>query len=301
MSDKPFRVLLVEDNPADVRLIVEMLRDAGVDRFDLEQVDSIRAAQVRIGIEFYSAVLLDLWLPDSQGLESVESMLTASPDAPIVVLTGLDDEPLALEAVKAGAQDFLVKGQVNGTLLSRAVSYAIQRHQLITTLHGLAHRDELTGLYNRRGFLTLANQQLKLSRRMEVDLMLLYLDLDGLKVINDRHGHLEGDRALRQAATLIRDTFRASDITARLGGDEFAVLAIGIGTAKVESLVQRLQESLEVFNANGNCKYDLSLSVGATRFDPDSTDSIEELLARADDTLYTNKRSKQIVRSKATP
>ena len=301
MIDRPIRVLLVEDNPADVRLIHEMVREVGMDRIDLQPAASIRAAHSRLGSEPYSVILLDLWLPDSSGLHSVERMRAASPDLPIVVLTGLDDEPLALEALKIGAQDYLIKGQVNADTLARAVRYAIERHQLLATLRSQALTDELTGLYNRRGFLTLANQQLKLSRRMKVDLMLLYLDLDGLKVINDRHGHLEGDRALKQAATLIRDTFRESDIAARLGGDEFAVLAIGLSTTKVESLVQRLKQNLELFNAAANRKYDLSLSVGAARFDPDSTDSIVELLARADDTLYTNKRSKQSVRSEATP
>lgn len=293
MHNRHLRILLVEDNPADVRLILEMLRDAGVDNLDLQHVDSIHAAQSRLIAGYFAAILLDLWLPDSSGLHSLERMRTASPDVPIVVLTALEDEPMALRAVKAGAQDYLVKGQVNGLLLSRALSYAIERHQMLAALQSQALTDELTGLYNRRGFLPLAGQQLKLSRRMNTDLLLLYLDLDGLKTINDRCGHLEGDQALRDAAGLIRATFRESDIVARLGGDEFAVLAIGISEARAEFLTQRLHENIEAFNATNNRRYRLSLSVGVSRFDPASATSIDSLLAEADDTLYAHKRSKQ--------
>ena len=124
------RILLVEDNPGDARLLRELLREAPSLRFELMQVDRLSDARRRMEQEGGDVILLDLSLPDAHGLETVTGMLEVAGDAPIIVLTGLDDETTALKAVQAGAQDYLVKGNVDGALLGRAIRYAVERKRL---------------------------------------------------------------------------------------------------------------------------------------------------------------------------
>jgi len=131
----PLRILLVEDNPGDARLIRETLRDAGAHAFELRHADRLAAALPILAAREADVVLLDLSLPDAHGLETVTRALTAAPDAAIVVLTGLDDETVAIQAVQAGAQDYLVKGQVEPGMLSRALRYAMERKRLLEREH----------------------------------------------------------------------------------------------------------------------------------------------------------------------
>lgn len=157
-------------------------------------------------------------------------------------------------------------------------------------LRALSLVDDLTGLNNRRGFLALAEQQIKFARRNNRELVLLFVDMDDFKQINDKHGHQAGDIALQRAARVLRATFRDSDIIARLGGDEFVVLAADTGTSA--SIVERLRRALVERNESEEYPYTLSFSVGAARFDPEEPPSIQELLRMADAMLYEQKRSR---------
>jgi len=168
-----------------------------------------------------------------------------------------------------------------------------ERKRAEAALQSLSLVDELTGLYNRRGFLAVTESHLAVIRRNEKVPVILYADLDGLKEINDSLGHHEGDRALVKAAEIFKDTFRSSDILARMGGDEFVVLAAIGSEESTESLATRLQEKFSASNASRNRPYDLSISVGLARFDPEAGHSIEDLMARADRAMYEDKRCKR--------
>ncbi len=168
-----------------------------------------------------------------------------------------------------------------------------ERKRQEEALRSLSLVDELTGLYNRRGFLTLAQQQLKLAKRGHRELLLLFVDMDDFKEINDNHGHAEGDAALVRASQILKKTFRDSDIIARLGGDEFVVLASDPGPGATDTIITRLRGELHDRNALDGRPYRLSLSVGVARFDPVSPPSVEELLATADSMLYQQKRHKR--------
>jgi diguanylate cyclase (GGDEF)-like protein/PAS domain S-box-containing protein len=158
-------------------------------------------------------------------------------------------------------------------------------------LRSLTIIDDLTKLYNRRGFLTLAERHLKLAARKKTGVFLLFADLDGLKIINDTYGHLEGDRALVDAADILRNSFRSADIIARLGGDEFTVFPIEAAAESAAILIGRLDEHLQRHNdVNQSRGYRLALSVGIARFEPDSSWSIDQLLEHADKALYQQKR-----------
>ncbi len=166
-----------------------------------------------------------------------------------------------------------------------------ERREMEERLKAMTTTDELTGLYNRRGFLTLAQQQLKLAERTGKGMELFFIDLDGMKQINDTLGHREGDRALVDVSAILRQTFRKSDIIGRMGGDEFAALAIDTDHESRESLMERLDSILHEFNTHETGGYRLSLSVGTALFEPG--DSLDELIARADDLMYQEKNRKK--------
>jgi diguanylate cyclase (GGDEF)-like protein/PAS domain S-box-containing protein len=165
-----------------------------------------------------------------------------------------------------------------------------ERVRMEEALRALALLDELTGLYNRRGFSILAEHQLKMAERGKRRMLLLFSDLDGLKWINDTFGHPEGDRALIEVADILEETFRESDIVARIGGDEFVVLAVETNGSPAGVLTTRLRENLEARNAGADRRYQLSLSVGVAHYDPTRPCSLDDLLAGADRAMYGQKR-----------
>lgn len=198
-----------------------------------------------------------------------------------------------LRDVRAGSDTALLDGAESGVirdLLRRALQCATKQYMVQMELSNLALKDELTGLYNRRGFLALADRQLKLARRSGRSLLLFFIDLDGLKEINDVFGHTEGDAALRRTAEALHATFRDSDVVARFGGDEFAALAIEASGQSEASIRERLTEYLSsVGRKDVHHKY--SLSLGTARFDPWNPVSIRELIAEADRAMYEQKRT----------
>jgi diguanylate cyclase (GGDEF)-like protein len=233
-------------------------------------------------------VLLDLAVP--RGVEGFASLSAAGPTAPFLVLAREGEEALALEAVRAGAQDCLVKGRFDGPLLAQTLRYAIERHRVRTALGELVLLDELTGLYNRRGFATLATQDLAVARRERKALLVAFGDLDELKRVNDTLGHAQGDAALRDVAGILRRTFRESDLVARIGGDEFAVLVRSAEENGVEALRERLGEQLADFNRRAKRRYQISISLGFAHRSAAGVTSVESLLRRADRALYDEKR-----------
>ena len=160
-------------------------------------------------------------------------------------------------------------------------------------LRTLSLIDELTGLYNRRGFLKIADKQLKISKRAKDSMLLLYADLDGMKWINDNLGHAEGDIALLETAGVLKNTFRESDIIGRLGGDEFVVLAMLTDQDSAPVIKQRLARQLDILNMRGSHTYCVSLSIGTVICTPGETASIKEMLDRADRSMYMHKISKE--------
>ena len=292
MAEQPIHVLVIEDDPDYLRSLRDRLSKDTSQLFHVYCATTLQEGLTQLGKGGSDVILLDLMLPESQGLQTYERIHAHTPEIPVIVLTAVDNDALAIEAVRRGAQDFLVKGQVEGKLLSRVIRYAIERHRMQAALRSLSLLDDLTGLYNRRGFSRLAEQHLKLANRTKRGSLLMFIDVDGLKQINDTVGHPEGDRALTETAEILKHTFRSSDVIARIGGDEFAVIAIDASQNSAAHLVMRLQEKLQAANAQPGRRYPLSLSVGVASLDPQSTQSLEALMAKADEALYQQKRSK---------
>lgn len=174
-------------------------------------------------------------------------------------------------------------------LMMRAVHCAAKQYMLQAELGNLALTDELTGLCNRRGFMAIAERQLKIGHRTGRGIVLFFMDIDGMKQINDSFGHGEGDQVLRRTAKALKMTFRDSDVIARLGGDEFAVLAIEASDNSESAIRARLAEDLKTVSA-GETRYAINLSLGAVRINICSNASIGEWMVRADQAMYEQKR-----------
>ena len=168
-----------------------------------------------------------------------------------------------------------------------------ERKIMIDTLEGLTLEDHLTGLYNRRGFTTIATEYLKLAVRNKENMFLLFIDLDDLKKTNDTFGHAKGDEMLISLAKILLATFRKSDIKARIGGDEFAVFPIDTHMAGARTALSRLKKKIKEFNKISGQAPFLSISTGITRFNPRRPGTIDELLSQADAKMYEEKRRKQ--------
>lgn len=295
MTSELIQILLVEDNPGDARLVVEMLREDSSADFRLTHVTTVREAidHLTMNVHGIDGVLLDLSLPDEHGVETVRRIVAAARYSVVVVMTGAGDDEMGKEAMREGAQDYLVKGQVDGRLLRRVLRLAIERQDSRLQLESLSIQDDLTGLHNRRGFLVLAEQQLKNARRNRSPFLVLFIDLDGLKHVNDTYGHAEGNRALVEAANVLRDCFRQSDVLARLGGDEFVALTITSATSDEQTVRERLNAALAQVNAKPDRAYPLGFSVGILSCPPDEMTPVETLLERADALMYEEKRKKR--------
>jgi len=166
------------------------------------------------------------------------------------------------------------------------------RKQMEEELRLLSVTDQLTGLYNRRGFIASAERQLKLASRRKRGLLLFFADLDGMKAINDNFGHEEGDRALNEAAKILKETFRETDILARIGGDEFAIMTIDSPEMTSDILMSRLQDRIDEHNARQDKPFHVSMSIGISTCDSKNMRSLDELMSLADGKMYDNKKRK---------
>lgn len=173
--------------------------------------------------------------------------------------------------------------------------------ELQDELRRMGTADSLTRLMNRRGFLPTAEHHLEMAKRTYMPTALMFLDLDGLKRVNDSLGHAAGDGMITEAAYVMRQTFRASDLIARMGGDEFCVLFTTESEATANAAVMRLQEAVLQANAQEGRPFELSFSTGVAMFDPEQPCSLDQLMATADERMYVNKRAKAGARSHASP
>lgn len=415
------KILLIEDNLDYALLIKRILSKETNSPMEVYHHDTFSGGYERACRGDIDLILLDLNLPDSGNIDTILSISKVT-DVPIIVLTGTDDEALALKAVQMGAQDYLMKGQVDARLIIRSIRYAIERKKaedevrrteekfkllienaldLITVmdvdgtinyvspshkrllgyededllgkrfvdfihpedlarvldvftqglqhenhlystefrvrhkegywltiesigkmcipvsmglgviansrditerkkieerLHSLSITEDLTGLYNRRGFLTFADHHIKAAERRKEQILLILFDLDGLKKINDAYGHSMGDQALIDASAVLKQTFRNTDVIARISGDEFVALTADPDGNGEDVFRRRINENLEKHNSRGNRPYHLSLSFGIAKFDHKVPSSIDRLLVQADELMYNEKNKKDVGR-----
>jgi diguanylate cyclase (GGDEF)-like protein len=286
LDSESVRILLVEDNPRHAQLLREAMGEAGVafagaSPYELTHARSVAEALDQLAAGALDLVLLDLSLPDGTGLEGLLRVRELFPDVPVIALTGLNDELLAAQALHAGAQDYLTKGRVGGSLLARSIRYATSLNRMQMALRALSFIDNLTGLYNRRGFVTLADPHVRLAQRIKGRFLVVSVDVAGLAGINAASNPDEGDMVLRDVAELLRRTFRDSDILARLEGGAYMAFAVDAAEEKAPIITSRLAQQVAGYNQQTIRAYTLVLHVGVAAFDPEAGASIEDLMAKA--------------------
>jgi diguanylate cyclase (GGDEF)-like protein len=293
------RLLLVEDNPADAALHIAMLRSTALSElFEIVVVGRLSDCINSLAEEVPACVLLDMGLPDAQGVEGIARIRIVAPDVPVVVLTGIDDDAVGLDALQCGAQDYLVKGHVDGRGLARSIRYAIERMRGDQRINFLAFHDSLTGLANRALFADRLQVALTRSRPrspvIEAGMepratpAVLVIDLDYFKLINDSLGHASGDLVLQAVAQRLQAVVRPSDTVARLGGDEFAVLCDGISADQVSRVAQRVVDVLAAPIAFDGMEAFVGASIGVAIAPVGSTDG-DGLIRDADIAMYRAK------------
>jgi diguanylate cyclase (GGDEF)-like protein len=284
-------VLLVEDSLIDAQLIRRLLRRVTSSYYRVTHVRTLNDAVLSAEDVFPDVILADLNLPDSRGTETVASLQTSYPDIPLVIVSAWEDEAISLRSVKAGAQDYLVKGHIDGANLHRVIRYAIERKRTELELVRLAHFDQLTSLPNRTLLRERVDHALARAMRAGSGVATLILDMDRFKEINDMLGHEIGDKLLVEAARRIRASVRDQDTVARLGGDEFAVVLEGVSEAKeVLPVIERIIESLGEVNTIDGHEVNTSTSVGIAMY-PENGNDLSELLRAADLAMYQAKSS----------
>src|SRR5687767_2628693 len=287
-SNGTHNVLLIEDNPGDARLIEMMIQEDPAAPFRLRHADRLANGLEHLAVGETGLVLLDLSLPDSMGLETFSRVYAHSPTVPIIVLTGNDDQTVALSAVKGGAQDYLVKGRLDRELLLRSMHYSIERKRYQVQLEHQANYDALTGLPN-RNLLHDRLRQAVYSQREKRAIAVVFMDLDHFKFVNDSLGHSTGDVLLKAMAERLRTVLREGDTVGRVGGDEFVLILHDQSNEEViyramQRIVAKVSEPLMI---DGKELY-VSCSAGISIYPQDGRD-VETLLKNADAAMYRAK------------
>jgi diguanylate cyclase (GGDEF)-like protein len=282
------QLLLVEDNRSQAKIMERMLVDGKVE-LDVVHVGSLAEAREFLTGSRAACIVLDLTLPDAARLDGLMEIKNVAPEVPVVVVTADDDAARGVKAVQAGAQDYLIKGDMDSTQLCRSVRYAIERGRAELRLAHQALHDALTGLPNRLLLLDRLSFALAQSERSESSVAVFFLDLDGFKQINDRLGHLAGDALLRGVAGRLLAWVRPGDTVSRFGGDEFTVLVREVAgpeeAAKIaERLTDALSEPLSVEEEAVSLTPSIGIALAGGIRNP------EELLERADTAMYSAKR-----------
>ena len=335
----PINILLIEDNPGDAFLIQELLKQSDHQpshpsetshQCALALENSLEAAFKSLEQVHFDLVLLDLGLPDSQGMDTLLSLQAKSPQLPIVVLTESDDESLAAKVVLQGAQDCLTKGKINPNWLQSTIFHALARSQRVAAQHQQEARlhqsnqilktrvrayeeeltylsdhlkaletrsttDTLTGIANRYAFEKAFEQAWFQARRSQRSLALVMIDIDYFKQFNDSCGHLWGDQCLQQVAQLLAQILqRPSDLLARYGGEEFVAILPDTLTPGAIDIATKLGEGVKALKIRhpGSVVSDwVTISLGVAAVVPQLKSTRADLLGQADQALYLAKSS----------
>ena len=277
-------------------MLREMLNEKNSLNAQLTVLESMTAAETHLAKHAVNIILLDLGLPDAQGLDAVRRARAAAPGVPVVVLTGLDDESLAVQALQLGAQDYLIKGQIETRGLLRALRYAIERKAMESLALAMARQvahsaehDFLTGLPNRLLLNDRIGRAIALAARYKKKVAVLFLDLDGFKHINDSLGHPIGDKLLQSVAKRLVDCIRGSDSVSRQGGDEFVVLLLELDQAEDAAITaRRILEAVAQPYSFDLHDLHVTASIGVSVYPDDGLDA-ETLIKNADTAMYQAK------------
>ena len=296
MLNEPIKILLVEDDLFYEDYLSEIFAEETEISYELNHVVRIKDCVEHLEQDNFDVILIDLNLPDCTGLDTIYEVESQASNTPIIVLTEQDDNELASQALQSGAQDYLVKGQIDRSTLERSIRYAIERNRLLEQLEEskrlqrhLAYHDALTILPNRHLLHDRLQQALAQSKRSGKLAALLFLDLDGFKRINDTLGHGIGDLLLKSVAKRLKTTVRQVDTVARLGGDEFTIVLLEINHVQdAKNVANKILKVISQPYKIEEHELFVTASVGISTYPNDGSD-IESLIRKADIAMYRAK------------
>lgn len=286
-------VFLLTDDETSLRLVEAMLRKGGYAPERLhchvnwqEGILAMQKSQERI-----IAIISTEYTVKNEFAENIRSHAL---DFPLLLLHGgTVTAELESECFSLGVQEVLSLQELSVKTLLKALRNAAERHRMRRQIHELSMLDELTGIYNRQGFLLRAEQTLALSERLGTEANLFFMDADHMKWVNDTFGHQEGDFLLKEISRILQDVFRRTDVLGRIGGDEFAVLALRESADNIQGILARLEESQSKVNAKRSVKYPITFSIGVGRSTRENRLDLDELMEIADQAMYENKKTKR--------
>lgn len=284
------KILLIDDDRLQFRLAQAHFEKFRGERFDLHWSETFEHGLSQLLSGDYAACLLDYQLGPRNGLELIRQAVTANCRTPIVFLTAESSEHVDIEAMNAGALDYLVKGEISSRSLERSLRYALKLGETLEAMRELATHDQLTGLLNRREFDRVLAEEGERARRFEHPLGLVMVDIDRFKAINDKHGHLVGDSVLREVVRRIASDTRSVDRLARFGGEEFAVIMVEADGAVALAAAERVCAAVRrsPIAAGPGLSLAITVSAGAAAMPEHARDG-ESLIAAADQALYAAK------------
>lgn len=300
-----WNILLVEDDLDFANILKIRLSKERNPSLAITISPSLERALDSLRINHYDLILLDLMLPDSSGIETFSKIKAEARHKPVVIITGLDNDQVAIDAVRRGAEDYLVKSDISSRFLTRIIHHAIDRHRIKEKLASVTGRlretslrlekmalmDPLTELFNRRGLQQALTRELQLMLREGHGLLALLLDIDNFKHINDSLGHPVGDMLLKEIAKKIKEVVRESDHVARIGGDEFMLLLPKTSHGEGIHLAERIRMTIAdtVIYVSDRDTLQITASIGLTPVSSNVT-SVDELLAIANPLLRQSKQ-----------
>jgi len=291
-------ILLVDDDQVDRIAIIRTLQKSNLN-VEIKEATTVVEGLSLFSKHVFDIILLDYSMPDRDGIEMLLEIKSESKgsNAAIVMMSSLEDENIAINCIKAGAQDFLPKDEITEKKLRRAILHATTRHDLESKLldtyqqvKNLAETDSLTGLPNRYSFDKSLDLELKLNRRNDHKIALLLLDIDNFKLINDNFGHDVGDTLLQKVTARINNCLRGNEHFSRLGGDEFAITLSQLKNGEQAHIVAQritniMQEPIEIANTPIQCTVSIGIAIH-----PSNAKNSEELYKYADIAMYRSKK-----------
>jgi len=282
---------MIDDDRLQFRITQGHFKNFQAEIYELEWAATFEDGLARLLAGGYVACLLDYQLGQKDGLQLIREAIAAGCRTPIIFLTADSSSQVDIEAMNAGALDYLVKGEISPRSLERSLRYALKLGDTLEALRLLATRDQLTGMLNRREFDRIMAEEAERSQRFGQPLALVMVDIDHFKAVNDTHGHPAGDAVLKEVAKILTAQLRTVDRVARFGGEEFALILVQTGRGAAGDVAQRVVEAVAANPVviQGGPTLSLTISAGVAVL-PNDVSRIDLLVGAADRSLYAAKR-----------